>query len=199
MPNLSTFISYGKALRKPKGFNALRHFDSPNSPHHPYASPDIVHITPTQSLESNEDEEDAAQLPFQSPSSSQLAPARPSTPPRKLDVELPSGSMSDWIPSHLLDEGMYNGRLSHQSPGAGSSKLPPEEHTITQEGLTSKEDEELLDDDDESVYDDDDYFSSSSNDSNIVANLEAMNVSICGSYFMLLLRITSKGFKLCQD
>ncbi|KAJ3882259.1 hypothetical protein F5051DRAFT_436247 [Lentinula edodes] len=176
MPNLSTFISYGKALRKPKGFNALRHFDSPNSPHHPYASPDIVHITPTQSLQSNEDEEDAAQLPFQSPSSSQLAPARPSTPPRKLDVELPSGSMSDWIPSHLLDEGMYNGRLSHQSPGAGSSKLLLEEHTITQEGSTSKEDEELLDDD-ESVYDDDDYSSSSSNDSNIVANLEAMNAS----------------------
>ncbi|KAJ4490346.1 hypothetical protein J3R30DRAFT_70335 [Lentinula aciculospora] len=176
MPNLSTFISYGKALRKPKGFNALRHFDSTNSPQHPYASADVIHITPTQSLQSYEEDENAAQLPFQSPSSSQLTPVRPSTPPKKLDVELPSDSMSDWIPSHLLDEGMYNGDPSHQSPGASSSKLP-EEHIVHHEGFLSREDEEQLDDDASVYEDDDDYSSTSSNDSNIVANLEAMNAS----------------------
>ncbi|KAJ3968729.1 hypothetical protein EV361DRAFT_400226 [Lentinula raphanica] len=171
MPNFSNLISYGKALRKPKGFNALRHFDSPSSPHHPYASPEIVHITPTQSY----DEEDAAQLPFQSPSSSQLTPIRPSTPPQKLDVKLlSSDSMSDWIPSHLLDEGIYSGNIPHQSPGAGSSKLPEKR---MQDGIR-RDDEEPLDDDDASVYEDDDGYSSlSSDNSNIVANLEAMNAS----------------------
>ncbi|KAJ3746441.1 hypothetical protein DFH05DRAFT_1523044 [Lentinula detonsa] len=176
MHNFSTLISYGKALRKPKGFNAIRHFDSPDSPHHPYASPDIVHITPTQSLQSYEEEENAARLPFQSPSSSQLAPVRPSTPPKKLDVELPSDSMSDWIPSHLLDEGIYNGNVAHQSPGAGSSKLP-EERMVTHEGI-SREGEGGELSDDPSIYEDDEsYSSSSSGNSNIVANLEAMNAS----------------------
>ncbi|KAF9078438.1 hypothetical protein BDP27DRAFT_1412427 [Rhodocollybia butyracea] len=174
MPNLSSFISYGKALRKPKGFN--RRLDTPNSPH-PYASTEVVHITPTQSLHSDEEGESSGQLPFQSPptsedfSSPQLTPVRPSTPPKKLDVQLLSDSMSDWIPSHLLlDEKLYNAEAEHQSPGASSSKLP-EDHISTQQAR----DEETLPDE-ASVYDDDDY-SSSSNDSIIVANLQAMDAS----------------------
>lgn len=187
MPTLSSFISYGKALRKPKSFG-IRRFEAPNSPHHPYASTDVVHITPTQSIQSYEEQELDAQLPFQSPPvtsppppeedflSPQLTPIRPSTPPKKLDVELPSDSMSDWIPSHLLDQRMYNGREPDQSPGAGSSKLP-DERMITQEDVVTRVDrvdEETADS--ESVYTDDENYSSSTNDSHIVANLEAMDV-----------------------
>ncbi|KAK7062901.1 hypothetical protein VNI00_000398 [Paramarasmius palmivorus] len=125
-----------------------RPVDTPNSPH-PYASPEVVDIRDVQNRPSYDsyirEEQPAAPqddlvtttsepppatpdsptpendfMSERTPSPEPLPTPRISTPPR-MELDLDTGSMTDWIPPHLLDPVAYGSSAENESPDARSS------------------------------------------------------------------------------
>ncbi|KAL0579914.1 hypothetical protein V5O48_002085 [Marasmius crinis-equi] len=230
MSAFSSFISQYKPRRKAKSQNPAvkspfpnpfpKNLSSPTSPHHPYASPEIVDIRDTTSFQSSSSSipvsspipvhspipgpsqsrqleitsvEPLPQTPdveqFGSPEESQspeeeepLPTPRLPTPPRmSLELDLSSGLMSDWIPSHFLDSEAYDrsGSDAHSTMGGmmpnglrnvGGASTANTEHEVAAVDVRSVVEGESMQE-----LEDSDYESSISDD--FVAQIQTLDAS----------------------
>lgn len=189
MQALSSFIPSYRPRRKTKTASTIASVKSPfvvqrlNSPRspHPYASPEIFHITDRTSERSvpppSEDEQEEEDHQFS------YVRTVPAPPPMKLDVDLSPEPLGDWFPAHLLNsdtDDAYAGIVEGQPTPSGDGVTGEFARRNDVDGRAGN----VQDD-----YDEDEHTSSTSED--FVANLEAMDVRLNIRPAMLLFDCSS--------